>query len=504
MVARIALAAVAVLAAAPGRSSASVYTVGARTEVELYDFRSIAGHAPEDPFTIQRQRLVQYLQLGAFDLGSRGPDERIDFVTSLRLDEDFGLDARERELLDLTQPQIDLLYGYLQWRGALGGLLDARLGRQVVLREIEFWSFDGLEATVHVPHVPLSLTALGGLLVTGSSPLGSANMGPDGVRVSDRRRIEQGATTWLMDETASSIAYDYLDAPTPVFGGRLDLEGVRSVSAGIGYRRALSQTSGENPEQTPEAVRGWHTDLEHLTADARWRPLQRLEIEAAGDHDLVRRRPAAVLARVRYDVIPYRLAASLQWSLHNPSFDSDSIWNVFATGARQEWRLQADVSPGGAVRYTAGLLATAFSTDLTSGFEDADATDWVPGAFASASTKPGRRIRLGVNASFRGVPGAEATGDYRYLGREVFLAGLAGYDLVAGWNALDLRLSVANVDDPTQPALRDLWSTSAALLSRNRITEEAELLLIGEGAVNRYSQPDLRAYAALQLQADFQ
>src|SRR5262249_38679996 len=150
------------------RAPAASYTVGARTEVELYDLRSIAGRDPLDPFAVQRQRLVQYLQLGAFDLGSRGPRERVDFVTSLRLDEDFGLTARERELLDLTQPRVDLLYGYLQWQGAFDGTLDARLGRQVVLSEVEFWSFDGLQGTVHLQRLHVAATVFGGLLVTGS------------------------------------------------------------------------------------------------------------------------------------------------------------------------------------------------------------------------------------------------------------------------------------------------------------------------------------------------
>lgn len=499
----VAAAAIAVVSL-PVTAGAAAFTVGARTEVQLQEFRSIAGRDPADPFTLQRQRLVQYLQLGAFDLGERGPQERIDVVTSLRLDQDFGLTATERRLLGLEQPAVNLLFGYVQWRGALSGLLDARLGRQIVTRQVEFWSFDGLDLTVHVPRVPLAVTGFGGFLVSGSSFLGTATFGPDGVRVSDRRRIDDGASTSLVNPTASAVAYDYLDAPRPVFGGRVDLEGVRDLSAGVAYRRSINRTTGEDLRFTPAAAKGWQVVQERLTAEAQWRPVPRLELQAAADEDLVRLRPAALLAGARFHVIPYRLATSLQWSLYNPSFDSDSIWNVFATGSRQEFQLRADVAPEGRWRFAAALLASVYGRDLQPDFfADAGGADVVPGLHASAGTKPGLRLRLGLDLSWRGLPGATFTGDRTYLGREVFATALAGWDLVPGWNALDARLSLANVDDPYQEALGDLWSTSLALISRNRITDEAEVLVIGEGAVNRYSQPDLRAYAVLQLQAEF-
>src|SRR5690606_33564339 len=97
------------------------------------------------------------------------------------------------------------------------GLLDFKLGRQIRYDELQFFSFDGLDVHVHTPAF-LGVGIFGGWQVKGTSVLGSDTFAPDGVRVSDRRRIAAGATTDLLANPASSIAYDYLDAPSPIFG----------------------------------------------------------------------------------------------------------------------------------------------------------------------------------------------------------------------------------------------------------------------------------------------
>ena len=71
-------------------ASAAVYSVGARTEAQAYQYRSWAGRAFNDPDKISRYQLNQYLDLGAFDLLPSRDGQRIDFVSSLRLENDFG------------------------------------------------------------------------------------------------------------------------------------------------------------------------------------------------------------------------------------------------------------------------------------------------------------------------------------------------------------------------------------------------------------------------------
>ncbi|HEY0840019.1 MAG TPA: hypothetical protein VGD74_07520, partial [Vulgatibacter sp.] len=174
---RIALAilCLALLLAADG-ARAAAYVVGSRTEAEAYGIPSWSGRQADDPVLIGRYRIVQSLDLGAYDLTTTRGRERLDFVALLRLTNDFGF--HDRGLLDdVRNPEVDLLFGYLQWTGGLGGMLDARLGRQIRFDQLSFYTLDGLDLLVHTPaHVGVGL--MGGWLVKGTSLGGSATFAP--------------------------------------------------------------------------------------------------------------------------------------------------------------------------------------------------------------------------------------------------------------------------------------------------------------------------------------
>lgn len=491
------------LAARP--AAADMYSVGARTEAQAYQFRSWAGRAWNDPGVISRYRLVQYLDLGAFDLTSSKDAERIDFVSSLRLEHDFGFDQADIDRLDTeTQPTLHLLFAYLQWQNALNGLLDLRLGRQIRFDELEFYSFDGLDVHVHTPAY-LGVGVFGGWQVKGTSILGSPTFAPDGVRMSDRRRIGEGATTDLTANPASSIAYDYLDAPSPIFGARLVLENVRNVDAQLVYRRAMSKTEGENLEALPEAARGWQVDVEHAGAGLRVRPIDRLSVYGSADRDLYRDRWAALRAGTKVDVIPYRLTITAEAQSWNPTFDADSIWNIFATGARDEYELRADARVGDLQLY-AGPLLTVYHLNLGEDYAEAvgivaDGQSLLYGGLAGFSTAPEIPWRIAADAIYRGGPSGER-GHPDTLGREFWFNGLIGRNFRERY-ALDLRLSVANVSDPNAPGLEDLWSLGTALIGRIGLSEEATLTLIVEENTNRLVTSDLRGYAVLDVRTMF-
>ncbi len=513
---RAALALVAAAACcAPGAARAGRYSVEARTEAQAYELRTWAGRAADDPDVLPRYRIVQYLDLGAFELAELGRGERLDFVASLRLDHDFGFSRADQDALDdAERPAIHLLYGYLSWSGAFQGLLDLKAGRQIVLDPLEFFSFDGADVHLHTPW-HLGASAFGGLQVKATSLLGSPTFAPDGVRYTDARRVSLGATTDLLASPASGVAYDYLEGTSPLFGVRLHLEKLRDVSAMVVYRRSMSETTGENLDALPEEARGYQIDQEHLGAALHWQVVRRVGVYVSGDRDLYRQRMAAVRLGSRIEAIPYRLAFVVEANHTNPSFDADSIWNLFATGPRQDAELRAELSPPGAFRFYAGPVATRyflaldeerpFAEDLEDpeGAElDPARTDLLLGGVAGMAVKPNRGFRLAVDAVYRGGPDGEP-GELGYLGRELWLDLSGGVDVGAARHGLDARVSVAQVSDPYQAGLQDLWSLGLAAVGTFRLSEKVSLVVIGEENSNRYTESDLRAYAILDVRADF-
>lgn len=489
-----------------GTASAAVYSVGARTEAQAYQFRTWTGRAASDPDLVSRYRIVQYLDVGAFDLSSsRGKGPRVDFVTSLRLEHDFGLDAAERDLLDDAEnPELHLLFGYVQWSGIFDGLLDLRLGRQIRFDQLEFFAFDGLEAVVHTPF-RLGLGLFGGWQVKGTSIAGSSTFAPDGVRVSDRRRSAAGITTDPAADPATNVAYDYLDAPSPIFGARLLLEGVRNVDAQLFYRRAMSKTEGENLDALPEEVRGWQIDHEHAGAGARVRLLERLFVYGSADRDLYRDRWAALRLGAKVDLVADRLSLTAEAQSYNPTFDADSIWYIFATGARDEYEVRVDAALGDWLLW-AGPLFSVYHLNLSEDYAeeagvDGDGTSLLYGAAAGIATRPNLPWRIGVDALYRGGPSGER-GHADTLGRELWFSGVAGRSFHDRY-AVDLRLSVANVSDPNAAGLQDLWSFGAALIGKVALSDEASLTLVVEENANRIVASDLRGYAVLDWRTLF-
>lgn len=496
----------AVLLLAAGDAGAAVYSVGARTEAQAYQFRSWQGRAFDDPDELSRYRIVQYLDIGAFDLtGTSRDGARLDFVTSLRLDHDFGFDSFERDRLDeAEQPELHLLYAYLHWQGVANGLLDFRLGRQIRYDQLQFFSFDGLDVHVHTP-ARFGIGVFGGWQVRGTSVLGSDTFTPDGVRLSDRRRIAAGVTTDLTADPAWNIAYDFLDEPSPMFGARAQLENVRDVEALVVYRRAMSRTTGDAVDELPEEARGWQVDVEHLGAGAGVRLFERLWLRAGVDRDLFRDRWALQRASAKVEAIPYLLSVTAEAQRWQPTFDADSIWYVFSSGPRDEFAVRADLKLGSWGFY-AGPLFTVYHLDLREDYAKdvgvrQDGASLLAGGVAGFSSGPGQPLRIAADALYLGGSSGERNHPDT-LGRELWISGVVGRTFRDRY-AVDVRLSVANVSDPNAAGLQDLWSVGAAAIGRVELSEEATVSLIVEENTNRLVASDLRGYAVLDLRTIF-
>src|SRR5688500_1904625 len=117
----------ALVISAPQLAGAAAFRVESRTEAHLYGIRSLPG-TRDFPRLLPRRRLVQSLSLSGMELVR---DEDLSFDTSLRLWTDLGVSPNEDRRLDgINRGEVDLLFAYATWNGAVQGRLDARVGRQ--------------------------------------------------------------------------------------------------------------------------------------------------------------------------------------------------------------------------------------------------------------------------------------------------------------------------------------------------------------------------------------
>ncbi len=381
------------LSTAPAR--AYEYEVVARTVGQVYQLPALRLVGAD--LWLARRRYTQTLTLSMWDLGDlrrqrlRARPGRVDhgpvvwFTGHLRLDHDFGawtagtvtVDDRALDAVDAipdlaaSSIGLDLLYGYVAIDG-LAGRVDVRIGRQLTVDALDWWSLDGVTARVHTPW-PVLFEAVAGLRVRDRSPLGSGEFDLDGTAGADCHEYVEGPTagsgSWqIIDRSRvpgeSRLGSDLTLCPerealTPTAGLAIESEGVGWGSARLAYRRSQSRTPGllgpvdrldfpdlgVYPDEVGQAP-GWGVDEEHTSAivrgkaravgvvvepwlQARWSLL----------HAVVDEAQAGVrLARGAHALTP-EVARSV------PTFDGDSIWNVFVVGTSWDARLNYDLTP---------------------------------------------------------------------------------------------------------------------------------------------------------------
>jgi hypothetical protein len=384
-----ALAAAAVLAAS-APAEAYTYAVRARTMAQIYQLRGFRLVGADVLYG--RQRFTQSLALSIDDIGGlaakrrrehrRGPGPRVSWTSYLRLDHDFGawtsgsitagtqiVDAVDLvPELDESLVALDLLYGYVTVDGLFDDRLTLRVGRQIGIEGGDVWALDGVTAVVRPP-LPISIELVGGLRVRDSSPIAPARVELDGTAGADCREYVEGPTPgtghWRLIDRSSIVENRPLAADRslcpqrgewmPTVGVAVSTRRTGPVSARLAYRRTESATVGvidivdrlEFPDvglypneagQAPERA----VNAEHVSAtvSARLRAGRvKLAPWAWTRASLVERRVdrAAIGTEVRIGehVITPEVAYRL------PTFDSDSIWSIFAveptTDVRVGW-----------------------------------------------------------------------------------------------------------------------------------------------------------------------
>jgi hypothetical protein len=476
-------------AAWPRAASAYEFHVEATSTGQGYQVRWL--RSGEADRWLNRRRFTQTLRLEVWDIlqpeADPGHPERevkapfqLYFTSSIRFDHDFGAYAADSIAfddrgvmvrqdaakvvpeLDEDQLQLDVPFAYLGANG-IGGFLDFRLGRQLEVQTFDWYAFDGLAVTVHTP-LHLAIEAHGGLVVRSASLFGTPAHEPDGTGSAACERFESGGAGWVASDTC-----EQRQALMPGFGVALATDGLTHLHARLSYRRAVSKTAtGDFPPGTD----AWAVNEEKLVAEARGE-LGPVEPFAAGRYNLALRVFDEAEAGLRVALGNHALTPAAAYSF--PTFDTDSIFNAFASEPYTELRLDYDVRPWrGRWR--------GFARSFVRSFE--------PSAHAVGATV-GTQVDLE-----RGRARFDFFHDVGYGGARV------GGDLSGRWQAsnvvaLDGRLTVIASDDDLAAQRSTTFGAQGGL--RWVLAHGAALHFIAEENSNKYQRSQLRVMAILDL-----
>ncbi len=378
-----------VIAVSASPAHAYEFWLRAQTIGQAYQLRQYRLVGPD--LFLGRRRYTQTLALRIVDIGDLAATRRtshlpqrglrISWQSYLRIDHDFGdytsgrirlTPALRRDAIDVipeladSVAGLDLLYGYLELAGLAEDRLTVRLGRTL---DDDGWGaagIDGGTARFELP-VPLAISASAGLRVRASSPLGVSAFELDGTSGAGCQEYVEGATpgsgTWkLIDRnraiTNSRLSSDYELCPQrerrqPTIGVSIATARIHGFGAELGYRRTWSETVGV----LDEVDRLEHPDLGLYPNDFGQAPAsgvneERLHARVHGElrgagltispyldarfsllHAVFDRADAGVrLRRGNHTLEP-----AVEYFY--PTFDGDSIFNVFSIEPTSDVRL---------------------------------------------------------------------------------------------------------------------------------------------------------------------
>ena len=474
-----------------------------------------------------RRRYSQTLALRIWDVGdlsrdrrqARLPDRglRISWQSYLRVDHDFGsyasgritLGSVRRDALDVipeldeTLIGLDLMYGYLELGGIADDRVTLRVGRVLADDGWGTTAVDGVGARVELPQ-PIAISASAGVRVRASSPLGNSSYELDGTSGAACREYVEAATpgtgSWkLIDRnrtiTDSRFSSDFEYCPQrdvlqPTIGVAVATSRLRRFGAELGYRRTWSSTVGligrvdrlDHPDrglypndfgQAPD--RGVNEERLHARVHAELtRGSVRIQPFTNMRFSLLHAAFDRVDGGVRLVRGEHSLEPSVEYFL--PTFDGDSIFNVFSieptTDVRLRYRHDGRVRANASTwlrRYAHATGDSSVSGGVEAGIEHAFARNW--------------RTR------------ADALWDDGYGGRRIGSSGELGWHPTSTvWvRGRVIVLGVAPDDRPK-------YVTSATVLSTTwRLGDAAALHAIFEADADEIHDTQLRMIAVLDL-----
>ncbi|HVR62280.1 MAG TPA: hypothetical protein VMU50_10300 [Polyangia bacterium] len=458
-------------AAVAGPAHAYDFTIDVQTIGQGYQVRRYAPTGANDLLT--RRRLTQYLSLNVTDITPeawrRETDDRnqLSVDVSMRFDSDFGGYLLSRptgtdEIRELTQNHVEVLYAYVAGRN-LGGRVDFQLGRQVHFDLVDFYAFDGADVSVRVRR-PLSVEAFAGTEVRGERPLSSPIYELDGTSVGSQDPATRP---------------DQATVLRPLAGGALVLDGWGPVQARLAYRRMWSATADQ---QLGEPSSGVNDEKVALTASAAL--AGRVSASLGLRYNILVGLLDDEQAALRVQV-SHRQALSAEYAFLAPTFDGDSIWNIFSAGAYRDLRATYELTLIPGLRLSARAFVRLFQRG--------------PDEPAGASNRAGGGS-LGVQwRTDRSTLRADGYFDDGYGGRK------AGGDLsgryTLRWRTLDLegRLSGWGWRSDTQPDTNHGVVFGVQAGGRFLIAEGMHLHLLAEDNVGTLYRGQYRGLAVFEV-----
>lgn len=429
---------------------------------------------------LNRRRLTQYLDLALWDIAPdawRGPDgdrNRVTVDVSLRFDSDFGgfLLGRPRgdgAIRELQQNQVDVLQAVLAVR-RVGGRLDLQLGRQLHYDLVDFYAFDGAHARLALWH-GIGVEGFGGTEVRGELPVSAPIYEIDGTSPGSRDpRTRPAQTQALMPTAGAALFHETLFGATR-----------------LAYRRSWSATRDQTGSEPPSGVNAEKVSLTHTSA---WGPVG---ISLGARYDLLTARSddRQLGLRVR---IARRHAVTLDAAYLAPTFDGDSIWNVFSTGDYREARLGYEIRVDDAISAHAAAFYRRYETPSDGPDSRLDPGQEPTGGSDAWGGTLGARWRRG-----RGFLRAGAYYDDGFGGRRI--GGDASGRLAVHPGRLDVegRLTAYSWRADLRPETNAGFVAGAQVGTRHQLVEGMRLHLLLEDNTGTFYFYQLRALALLDL-----
>ena len=489
----VAFAAFAAFGAAPRTAHAYDAEIESSTTAQAYQLRGITG----DP-VLSRRRVTQTLGLGVYNLV--GADDKqgaaqLFFRVRMRLDADFG-EAREEYALNGGNPNaarfipglqpapVDVMYGYLEGKRFLKGMLGFRVGRQYVIDPLGYYSFDGGLVRLNTPAY-VTIEAYAGFEQRAGLPLSTGRWELGGVQRADRMNYPTGAYPSVQKAGLAPLYSVSLESAGPTWiHGRLTYRKVwntgQSFVAGSGALLGPDTMATYDARRVSSERLGYGLNAELWDIAA---------LRGSLIYDLYGKQWNSVEAGV--DVFAHeRVTFGADYSYFKPIFDADSIFNVFGIEPMDDVSFRVEVDPTDRLSFEGDAMVRRYRADDPSNLSRV-ATSYAPGG--------GLRGRYKWNTARLSVRGQALSGDQGdRVGSDV------NYERALGdkW-LVDLRFSVWHFEDKLRTtnsgSSRTATSVGYVLGAGYKLAPEANTFLQFEHDTNRLVGQRFRIMAVLNV-----
>jgi hypothetical protein len=464
---------------------ASGYEVIVSTDLigQGYQLRDATGRV------LNRRRLDAYLRLYVYDIlpEPEDPDERrkphpqMYWASVVRLEADFGsyagADADDLGVLREempSRPAFRVLFGYLGVTGLARGWLELKAGRQFYWDTMDAYQYDGVLATVNTPWY-VKLEVFAGSRVNGTLPIDAPILMLDGT-----------------SPTESPLRW------APAYGVAVATRRLGFLHARLSYRSTFSvldEPEEESPiylrpdQSMPDSLQRWATAEEKLAAWASAELWGRRFMPFAG---------------VAYSILTHKLARALigfraklgdhvfgaEYARHEPTFDGDSIFNIFNTEPFTEARAVYELTVG---RFWSGYARASLriyrggDPEASTDEERKDLSWQNPGGGVGARYS-GQNVWARADWYWQEGYGGRTLGFDAWARHDVGVAGLS-------WEG---RMTIAYWNDDLQESLQGV-TAGVALGGSWRFHQRMAVHLLVEENFGEFYKSDLRIYGILQV-----